>query len=389
MIRCQTETIYLQSTKEGATPVPKFLYYVFYNNTVLDYLIFFGCLVLSWTVIKIISHFIFRRLKKHPNKIPNTLLVQNIRKYLMPAAYFAAFYLNTKILVLSDTLAKIVNFAIVTFITVMGAIFVSSAAVLLFNKFWASKATDANSRLAVRMIAGLLKLVIWGVAIILFLDNIGVKINTLIAGVGIGGIAIAFAAQTILADIFCFFTIFFDRPFEIGDYIEAGEMMGTVEHIGVKTTRLRALSGEQLVCSNTDLTSSRIKNFKTMEQRRVLFTIRIAYDTEYERLKDIPQVIREAIENVPDTSFARTHFVSYGEYSLNFETAYYVLSSDYNKYLDIHQEINLRLKEAFEKMGISLALPVQSVYLHKPSGNTPENERLNPDVSFPAGRDSD
>jgi small-conductance mechanosensitive channel len=353
--------------------MPDFLYDEYYGNTVLDYLIFLGSLLLSVAVLKILGHFVFKRMRARSDKVPGTVVAQSIRKYLFPAAYFTAFYLNTKMLVLGDALARIVNVAVAAFITLMGAVFVSTVAVLIFNRFWATKATDANSRLAVRMIAGLLRLVIWGIAIILFLDNVGIKINTLIAGVGIGGIAIAFAAQAILADIFCFFSIFFDRPYEIGDYIEAGDMMGTVEHIGVKTTRLRALSGEQLICSNTDLTSARIKNFKTMEQRRVLFFTKVAYDTEYEKLREIPQLIKKVIESVPDTSFARAHFVSLGEYGLNFETAYYVLSSDYNKYLDTHHEINLRLKEAFEEQGISFALPVQSVYLHK-SASPPQKE---------------
>ncbi len=146
--------------------------------------------------------------------------------------------------------------------------------------------------------------------------------------------------------MFCFFTIFFDKPFEIGDFIIAGEQMGTVEHIGVKTTRLRALSGEQLVFSNSDLTGSRIRNYKSMQQRRVVFTLGLTYDTPVETLRRIPGVVKEIVEGEQDTQFGRAHFASYGAYSLNYEIVYFVLSSDYDKYMDVNEQINLKIKEA-------------------------------------------
>jgi small-conductance mechanosensitive channel len=157
------------------------------------------------------------------------------------------------------------------------------------------------------------KTVVWGLALnSIVYDNIGVKITSLVTGLGIGGVAIAFAAQSALADVFCFFTIFFDKPFEIGDFIIAGDNMGTVEHIGVKTTRLRALGGEQLIASNADLTGSRIRNYKTLQQRRVSFTLGVPYDTPSESLKQIPALIREVVESTEDTSFSRAHFASFG-----------------------------------------------------------------------------
>ena len=259
-------------------------------------------------------------------------------------------------------LTKIVDTITLALITIIGAIFVSSIISFIFNKSWGNKAKESNNELALNWIKGIVNVIIWGIALILFLDNIGFKINSLIAGLGIGGLALAFAAQAILADIFCFFTIFFDRPFVIGDFIVAGEQMGTVEHIGMKTTRVRALSGEQIIFSNADLTSSRIKNYKTMEQRRVLFTLGVTYDTSTEKLKEIPIIIKGIIDNVSDTTFGRTHFFAYGVYSLNFEIAYYVLTSDYDRYMDIHQEVNLSIKEAFEARGIEFALPTQTLH---------------------------
>ena len=358
----------------------QFLYHTYFNNTVLEYLLFLISLIISYVFIRIIEYFLIKRLnvwaKKTKTSIYN-LLIRGVKKYLLPIIYFAVIYLNTKILYLNPTMTKIIDTVILTFITVIGAMFASSVAVFIFNKYWDNKIKDTNNKLALKWIVGITKAVIWGIALILYLDNIGVKINSLITGLGIGGVALAFAAQFILADIFCFFTIFFDRPFEIGDFIIAGEQMGTVEHIGLKTTRLRALSGEQLIFSNTDLTSSRIKNYKTMKQRRVLFTIGVTYDTTYDKLKEIPGLIKNIIDNVEHTTFARTHFFSYGAYSLNFEIAYYVLSSDYDIYMNINQEINLRIKEQFDKQGIKFAIPTQTVHLQSSSFiSAPESNKI-------------
>ena len=198
-----------------------------------------------------------------------------------------------------------------------------------------------------------------------FLDNMGFEISAVIAGLGIGGIAVALAAQTILKDLFSYFSILFDRPFEIGDFIIIGEYLGTIEHIGIKTTRIRSLGGEQVILSNTDLTSSRVRNYKRMDKRRVLFKLGVTYQTSLEQLKAIPGIIKNAIENVEDTIFDRAHFFSYGDFSLVFEVVYYVKSRDYNKYMDIQQEINFAINEEFKNRDIEFAYPTQTLYLNK------------------------
>ncbi len=355
----------------------QFLYYTYFNNTVANYLLFLGVVLVSFVVIRVTGFIVTRHLFDWARKTKTTvddLFVGGIQKYLTPIGYFAAFYLSTKILYLNEFLTKTVNTLVLAFITIIGAMFASSLVVFLVNRFLDSKMSDANNREALQWISRIGKGIIWIIALILFLDNINVKINSLITGLGIGGIAIAFAAQAILADVFCFFTIFFDRPFEIGDFITTGDQMGTVERIGVKTTRLRALDGEQLIFSNTDLTNSRISNYKTMQQRRVLFTLGVTYDTPYDKLKEIPCLIKQIVENVPGACFGRAHFYSYGAYSLNFEIAYYVLSNDYNRYMDTNQEVNYRIKEEFEKRGIVFAFPTQTLHLFSspssPDGKT-------------------
>ena len=376
--------------------MPQFFSQIYFHNTVLDYLIFLASLVISFAGIKIIGYFLIKRLTKMVEKTETQLdasqasndnsqassdnseassdnyLIKSIKKNILPSAYFATFYFTLKILNLSPDVAKIVDTLLFAFVTIMGAIIASTLVIFLFSKYWGSKPKDSRNELTLIWISRAFKALIWGITLILFLENMGIKVNTLIAGLGIGGLALAFAAQAVLADIFCFFTIFFDKPFEIGDFIIVGPQMGTVEHIGIKTTRLRTLDGEQLLFSNTDLTNSRIRNFKTMEERRVLFVLGVTYSTTYDQLKEIPGILKKIIANIPETTFGRTHFVSYGAYSLNFEIAYYVLSSDFDKYLDIHQEVNLRIKEEFEKLGIHFAFPTQTLHLQNNSITTVE-----------------
>lgn len=336
----------------------------YFNNTAGEYLLFFAVLLGGFLVAKLFGYLLTKAIKRKGEKtgLPlYDLLLHGVQKYLFPILYFALIIISTRILTWNPTLEKILGTGILAVIAVYGALFVSMIGVFLFQKY----GPDPSNAHVQKWMSGLIKVLIWGIAVILFLDNIGVKINSLIAGLGIGGLAIAFAAQTILADIFCFFTILFDRPFEIGDFITVGEQMGTVEHIGVKTTRLRALTGEQLIFSNGDLTGSRIQNYKTMEQRRVLFSLGVTYDTQADKLKEIPRLLREIIEQMQDTKFARAHFASYGDFSLNFEIVYFVLNNDYDRYMDIQQEINLRIKDEFDRQKIAFAFPTVTLEKQK------------------------
>lgn len=209
----------------------------------------------------------------------------------------------------------------------------------------------------------ILRLMIWLVLILVALDNLGVNIKTLIAGLGISGIAVALAMQNILGDLFASLSIVLDKPFVIGDFIIVNDYMGTVENVGLKTTRIRSLSGEQLVFSNGDLLKSRIRNFKRMYERRVVFSIGVLYQTPYEKLRLIPKMIREIIENQNPVRFDRAHFKEYGDYSLKFEIVYWIHSPDYNIYMDIQQAINLEIYKKFEASDIAFAYPTQTLLL--------------------------
>lgn len=336
-----------------------------WNNTMLDYLISLGSLAASVVMILILKRVILKRLASLAKEAPTSLddmILRALRKYLLPLLYIGALYLNTKWLTLSPGVAKAIDIVALALVMILGAAVVSAVFVYLFNKAL-EKRQKKPDKLAVRWIGAIIKAAIWVCALLLFFGNIGADITPLIAGLGIGGIAVAFAAQAILEDVFSFVTIFFDRPFEIDDFIIVDDLMGTVEHVGIKTTRLRSINGEQLIFSNKDLTNSRVRNYKRMENRRVVFTFGVTYSTPPDKMKDIPALIRSIIEGIENTKFDRAHFKEFGDSSLKFEAVYYVLSQDYNLYMDVQQSINFAIKEEFDRRGIEIAFPTQTLYV--------------------------
>lgn len=206
---------------------------------------------------------------------------------------------------------------------------------------------------------------VWCIAVLVALDNLGIDVTTLITGLGIGGVAIALATQNILGDLFASLSIVLDKPFVVGDFIRTGDDLGMVERIGLKTTRVRSLSGELLVFSNSDLLQSRIRNYKRMEERRVLFRIGVIYQTTPSQLRRIPPMVREIIERWPTTRFDRAHFAAFGDSSYDFEFVYFVQSPDYNVYMDIQQAINLAIVDAFAAEKIEFAYPTRMLYLQR------------------------
>lgn len=344
------------------------LNYVIFQNTIQQYLIFIATLLGSLIILRLVTKAGMKRLQAlwEKSKKPIVgMLIHSVKKYIIPVLYFTVLVLCARMLTLSVALTTMLNIAIRVFATIVGGLFFSHIATFAIKQYWRQQKTAGDSKVAVQWVVGIVKFLMWSIIVILFLQNIGVKIDALIAGLGISGLAVAFAAQVVLEDIFCYFTIFFDRPFEIGDYIVVGDQSGTVEHIGVKTTRLRTLDGEQLIMSNKDLTSSRIQNYKTLEKRRVLFHIGVTYQTTTEELKKIPGILKEIIDSVPDTTFGRVHFSSFGDSSLNFEIVYFILSSDYNLFMDRQQEVNLKIKQQFDDSGFDFAYPTQTLFIEK------------------------
>ncbi len=208
------------------------------------------------------------------------------------------------------------------------------------------------------------RLVLFSLVALVALDNIpGVNVTALVASLGIGGIAVALALQNILADLFASLTITLDKPFVIGDFVIVGEFLGTVEHVGLKTTRIRSLSGEQLIFANNDLLSSRIRNYGRMQERRVAFQFGVLYQTTAEQLEAVPDQVRELMGELDQVRLDRVHFKNFGDSSLNFEVVYYVEDPDYNLYMDKQQAINLALVRRLAAMGVEFAYPTRTIHL--------------------------
>jgi small-conductance mechanosensitive channel len=207
------------------------------------------------------------------------------------------------------------------------------------------------------------RVAIWGMVLLLTLENLGVDITALVAGLGIGGIAVALALQNVLGDLLASLSITLDQPFVLGDFLIVGEHMGSVENIGIKSTRLRSLTGEQIVMSNADLLSSRVRNYGRMYERRIVFSLGVTYETPREKLKRIPALLREIVEAQEGVRFDRAHFAKYGDFSLDFEIVYHVQSPDYGRYMDAQQAINFHIHEAFEELGVQFAYPTQTLWI--------------------------
>jgi len=349
----------------------EFFEQTFFGNTVYAYAIALGTFIAGIIIINIFKRIVLYRLRKWSEKTTTTIddfLIKGIEKSVIPVLYLILLYLSVKTLVLPEKVSDAVTKIIIILATFFFIRVITSTLKYFLYSYVRKKshADDAERRL--KQISGItliINFVIWAVGFVFLLDNLGFEISAVIAGLGIGGIAIALAAQTILGDLFSYFVIFFDRPFEIGDFVVLGEYTGTIEYIGIKTTRIRSLSGEQIIVSNTDLTNSRIRNFKRMERRRVIFTLGVVYQSTYNQLTEITEIVKSIIEEHQDVAYDRGHFKSYGDFSLNFEFVYYILSSDYNKYMDTQQSINLKIYSEFEKRGIEFAYPTQTLFLNK------------------------
>ena len=274
-----------------------------------------------------------------------------------------ALFAGSSALTMPDALERIVRGVAVVALLVQVGLWASAA--ITFAARWQREHDPDGAAPGVTEAGRYLgTLALWSVLVILALDIFGVQVTALVAALGIGGIAVALAAQSILRDLFASLTIVLDRPFTVGDFIAAGDMSGSVERIGIKTTHLRSPGGEQLVLGNSDLLHSRIRNYGRMEERRVVLALGVRYDTTLEQVQAIPGMIQEAVEQTPTTRFDRAHFQGFGESALAFEAVYYMLTSEYSIYMDTQQAINLELLRRFRAAGIEFAFPTRAVHVY-------------------------
>ncbi len=341
---------------------------MFWGNTVLDYLIALGGIVLAFFIVKLIRNVVVQKLKQltaKTNTIADDLLIGALEKFLVPFVYILANYAIIRQLHLSEKLQQVLHVALVvviTFYSIRLINFLIHAGVQLYMQ----QKNEPVER--IKQLNGILlvvKAIVWLGGIIILVDNLGYDMTTLIAGLGVGGIAIALAAQNILGDLFSYLVIFFDKPFEVGDFIIMNGHAGSVEKIGIKTSHVRSPDGQQLVMPNAELVKSVINNFKRLERRRVLIQIGVVYYTKAEKLRKIPSIIEAVITQQEMAEFDRAHLKTFGDFSLNFEVAYFVLSSDFKVYMDTNHEICLQIFERFEAEGIEFAFPTQTLFVEK------------------------
>ncbi|HEY1061094.1 MAG TPA: mechanosensitive ion channel family protein [Daejeonella sp.] len=343
----------------------QFLSRIYFGNTLQNWLISLSIFVAGILLIAIFKRVILKRLKLWAFRSETTFddfLVLNFEKSVVPLSYLAVFQLAINLLQIGPKIASVLQIATLLFITFfILRIITSVVKKFIFSFIRTSENRDSEEKQANGLLL-IINIIIWILGLVFIIDNLGYNVTTLITGLGIGGIAIALAAQTILGDLFSYFVIFFDRPFQIGDFIIVEDNMGTIEYIGIKTTRIRTLSGEQLICSNTYLTNSRIHNYKRMEERRIVFKLGVTYQTTSEIVKEIPVIVKEIIESTKDVRLDRGHFSGFGDFSLDFEFVYYILSADYNVFMDKQQEIYHRILCRFESEKIDFAYPTQTLY---------------------------
>lgn len=340
---------------------------VFFGNTVADYIVTLLLFIALLIVFKIFQMIIIARLnvfaKKTETDIDDTLI--KIVKSLHPPFYFfVALYLAFKGLSLSVTFERVLSVVLIVWVVYQIVIAIQILIDYIVRKRMGEDA-GGQADAAISLMSLISKIVLWTLGLLFVLSNLGINVTSLIAAMGVGGIAIAFALQNILSDLFSSFAIYFDKPFVPGDFIVIGSNSGIVQKIGIKTTRIKTLQGEELVVSNKELTNARIQNFKKLEERRVVLSLGVTYDTKTETLKKIPEMVKDIVEGTRGTRYDRTHFHAFGDSSLKIEVVYFATTANYNEYMDINQEIHFKIKEAFEKEKIDFAFPTQTIHLEK------------------------
>lgn len=344
-----------------------FLDRVFYGNSVKEWMWALIVLLSILTLLRILRTVVANRVAALADRTAMHL-DNRIAELLRGTRFFfiliVAVYAGAQLLDLPPRLGSFIRGAMVLAVMLQVGIWLSSLVTGVVAHYVGreiGEGSDAVGASTALTFVG--RLLLWIALILWALDNIGFEVTTLITGLGVGGIAVALAAQNILGDLFASFSILFDKPFVIGDFIKIDNLMGNVERIGLKTTRVRSLSGEQLVFSNADLLQSRIQNFKLMQERRILFSLGVVYETPYDQLVAIPGMIRQIVESQPGVRFDRAHFTSYGESALNFEVVYFVTNPDYMAFADTQQKINLAIFKKFEDEGIAFAYPTRTLLI--------------------------
>jgi small-conductance mechanosensitive channel len=335
------------------------------GNTLSNYLYALVALVISIGVSLLLKYIIIDKLVSFAQRTKNKFddaIVSFFSSIKFSFFLFVSLYIALQFLNINAFARRIIDAIFIVYI-----IYQVIQIIHIFINYFLDKRSNGENGHNIEHVKDIIQLILrvtfWVIGVLFVLSNIGVNITSLVAGLGIGGIAVALAAQNVLGDLFSYFAICFDRPFIKGDFIIVGTGMGEVEKIGIKTTRLRALQGEELVMSNSELTSSRIQNFKRMEERRIVFSIGVTYETPLAKLQKIPSLIQDIIASIDLVRFDRAHLSVLGDSAYLYEIVYYVKSPDYNQYMDINQKILFNLIDVFAQEQIEFAYPTSTVHL--------------------------
>ena len=351
----------------------------FYHNPIEAWIAAGTAFVLVGATLFLIRSLLARRLKKVAERTATTAddaivdLLRRTRYFFIIATAIAAGMLFLDLPERAHNIGRVLGtIALILQIAIWG----NGLITFWFRNYAERKAeSDLSSRTTIAAFSFVARAILWIMLALVALNRLGFDVTALITGLGVGGIAIALAVQNVLGDLFGALAIVLDKPFVVGDTISVDNMTGTVENVGLKTTRLRSVTGEQLIFSNADLLKSRIRNHKRMQERRVLFLVGVTYDTPPDTAGRIPALIREAVESQERVRFDRSHFVSFGESALNFETVYFVLTADYNVFADINQAVNLAIYRRFAAEQIQFAFPTRTVVVKgdgiQPTGPQP------------------
>jgi small-conductance mechanosensitive channel len=344
---------------------------VYFGNSLRLWLVAAVVATAAFFVLEVAKAVLTRRLAKRAAKSDTQVddtAVEILRAIRVSTLLVVSLYLGFRILVLPPQASSAFGFLLTLALAYQAAALANVAIDRWLAVRFAQPGLPRTAGAGFGAVRFVARAVAWGAIVLVALDNLGIEITTLVAGLGVGGVAVALAVQSILGDVFCSLSILLDKPFEIGDFIVVGDLAGTVENIGVKTTRVRSLGGEQLVFSNSDLVGSRVRNYKRMRERRILFEFGVTYQTPPEKLAQIPATVRRIIEGLDDTRFDRANFKGFGDSALLFEVVYFVLVPDYNQYMDMQEAINLALVRAFAKDDIEFAYPTQTLYVQQVAG---------------------
>ncbi len=329
-------------------------------------IIFIG-LTVFFKILQMVVLVRLHAISKKTNTDIDDMLIAAVGSVRAWAYTLIALYTALQVFELPNSVDKLVT-AIFFFTVVWQVIEVVAKIINFFARKFLEKDEDGdgeidpNAATATDLVILISRIALWSLGALFVLSNLGIEVTSLLAGLGIGGIAIAFALQGILSDLFASFSIYFDKPFRVGDFVIIGTDSGTVEKIGVKSTRLRTLQGEELVVSNAELTTARVQNFKKMQERRIVTQFGVTYETPHDKLKEIPEVVTNIFEGIEGARLDRIHFTTFGDSALIFEVVYYIESSQYVVALDHQQTFNFKLLEQFAEKKIDFAYPTTLQY---------------------------